>query len=97
MPTLEAAHRALGNQVTFIGIDERDSRAAAIAFTRQVRVTYVNGFDANGSVAQAYLLSGTPETYFMSYGKELDISLGPVTDATLRSYLKEVFGIRWSP
>jgi hypothetical protein len=97
MPTLEAAHRALGKQVTFIGIDEHDTSAAAIAFVRRARITYANGFDGNGAVGQAYLLSGTPETYFMSYGKELDISLGPLTEATLRSHLKEVFDIRWSP
>ena len=32
MPTIQAAHRALGNRVTFIGIDEEDTRQAATSF-----------------------------------------------------------------
>jgi thiol-disulfide isomerase/thioredoxin len=96
MPTFQAAHRALGNQVTFIGIDERDTRSSAIAFLRHVGVTYGNGFDGNGAAGQAFYLGGTPTTYFISHGEELDLSLGALTAATLRSYLEEVFGIRWS-
>jgi thiol-disulfide isomerase/thioredoxin len=97
MPTFQAAHRALGNQVTFIGVDELDTRSSAIAFLRQVGVTYGNGFDGSGKVGQTFSLNGTPTTYFIAHGKELDLNLGALTAATLQSYLKEVFGIRWSP
>jgi thiol-disulfide isomerase/thioredoxin len=96
MPTFEAAHRALGNQVTFLGVDEQDTRSSAIGFLRHVGVTYDNGFDGHGAVGRAFFLNGTPTTYFISHGEELDLSLGAVTPATLRGYLKEVFGIRWS-
>ena len=96
MPTLQAAHRALGDQVTFIGIDENDTRSSAIAFLRQVGVTYGNGFDGAGAIGRTFYLNGTPETYFISHGEELDLNLGAVTAASLRGYLREVFGIRWS-
>jgi thiol-disulfide isomerase/thioredoxin len=97
MPTLQAAHRALGNQVVFIGVDEQDSRSSAIAFLRHVGVTYGNGFDGNGAVSQAFSLDATPTTYFISHGEELDLNLGALTAPTLRSDLKDLFGIRWSP
>jgi cytochrome c biogenesis protein CcmG/thiol:disulfide interchange protein DsbE len=97
MPTFQAAHRALGNQVTFIGVDEQDTRSSAIAFLRHVGVTYGNGFDSNGAVSRAFFLDGTPETYFISDGQELDLNLGALSARTLRSDLKELFGIRWSP
>jgi thiol-disulfide isomerase/thioredoxin len=97
MPTIQAAHRALANQVTFVGIDERDTRSDAVAFLRRIGVTYGNGFDGNGAVGEAFYLNGTPTTYFISHGQELDLNYGALTAATLRSYLQEVFGIRWSP
>jgi thiol-disulfide isomerase/thioredoxin len=96
MPTFQAAHRALGNQVTFIGVDEQDSRPSAMAFLRHVGVTYGNGFDGNGAVSEAFSLNATPTTYFISHGEELDLNLGALSAATLRSDLKELFGIRWS-
>ncbi len=97
MPTFQAAHRALGNKVTFVGVDERDSRSDATAFLRHVGVTYGNGFDGNGAVGEAFYLSGTPTTYFISHGEELDLSPGALNAAGLSNYLQEVFGIHWSP
>jgi thiol-disulfide isomerase/thioredoxin len=97
MPAIQAAHRALGNQVTFVGVDVQDTRSSAVAFLRHVGVTYGNLFDGNGSVSQAFSLNGTPETFFISHGEELDLNLGALNAATLRSYLRELFGIRWSP
>ena len=72
MPILQAVHRELGNRVTFIGIDEKDTRQAATSFLRSVGVTYSNGFDPNGTVGLSFLLEGTPTTYFISKGRELD-------------------------
>jgi cytochrome c biogenesis protein CcmG/thiol:disulfide interchange protein DsbE len=97
MPTFQAAHRALGDQVTFIGVDEQDTRSDAVAFLRRVGVNYGNLFDGNGAVSRAFSLSGTPETYFISRGEELDLNLGALDAVTLRTDLRELFGIRWSP
>jgi thiol-disulfide isomerase/thioredoxin len=97
MPTFQAAHRALGNQVTFIGVDEQDTRSDAVSFLRHVGVTYGNLFDGNETVSQAFSLDATPETFFISHGEELDLNLGALSAATLRSDLRELFGIRWSP
>ncbi len=93
MPTLQAAHRELGNRVTFIGIDEQDTREAATSFLRSVGVTYSNGFDPNGTVGHSFLLQGTPTTYFISNGRELDYTPGEVTKASLRTEIRQLFGI----
>jgi thiol-disulfide isomerase/thioredoxin len=94
MPTLQAAHRELGNKVTFIGIDEEDSRPAAISFLRSVGVGYQNGFDSKGAMWEDFDLVGAPTTYFISHGRELDSHLGPLTNATLHAYIKRFFGVQ---
>ncbi len=93
MPTLQAAHRKLGSRVVFIGIDEEDTRQAAISFLHSVGVTYSNGFDGNGSVGRSFVIEGTPTTYFISNGRELDYTPGELTNASLRTNLRELFGV----
>jgi thiol-disulfide isomerase/thioredoxin len=94
MPTLEAAHRRLGDHVTFIGIDEQDTRSSALNLLRRVGVTYPNGFDRSGSLARSFDLPGAPVTYFISHGLELDAHVGPLTQTVLNTYLLEYFGVR---
>jgi cytochrome c biogenesis protein CcmG/thiol:disulfide interchange protein DsbE len=94
MPALQAAHRQLGDQVTFVGIDEEDTRSAALGFLRQVGVTYASGFDGNGRVAQdEFHINGTPTTYFIGHGKVLDFHPGRITKAQLLDDVKKIFGV----
>ena len=93
MPTLQAAHRQLGDRVLFIGIDEGDSRSAAARFLRQVGVTYPVGFDGNGGVERSFSVADTPVTFWISRGRELDFTLGSLTRSTLRMNLRQWFGV----
>jgi thiol-disulfide isomerase/thioredoxin len=93
MPTLQAAHRELGNRVIFIGIDEHDTRQAATSFLRSAGVTYSNGFDPNGTVGHSFLIEGTPTTYCISKGRELDFVPGEVTKASLRRNIRQLLGV----
>jgi thiol-disulfide isomerase/thioredoxin len=93
MPALQAVHRELGDQVTFVGIDEEDTRPAAISFLRRVGVTYPSGFDANGAVAAAFDIDATPTTYFISHGRMLDFHEGRLTKGALLSYVRQIFGV----
>ncbi len=93
MPVLQAAHRQLGDRVLFIGIDEGDSRSAAISFLRQVGVTYPIAFDGTGGVERSFSVSDTPVTFWISRGRELDFTLGSLTRTTLRMNLREWFGV----
>ena len=93
MPALQAVHRELGNEVGFVGIDEEDTRGAALGFLRRVGVTYPSGFDATGAVATAFLIEGTPTTYFVSHGRMLDYHTGRLTQKQLLTYLQQIFGV----
>jgi thiol-disulfide isomerase/thioredoxin len=93
MPALQAVHHQLGNQVRFVGIDEEDTRPAALGFLHRVGVTYGSGFDANGAVATAFRIGGTPTTYFTSHGKMLDFHEGRMTKGQLLTYIRQIFGI----
>jgi thiol-disulfide isomerase/thioredoxin len=93
MPALEAVHHELGNKVRFVGIDEEDTRGAALSFLHHAGVTYPSGFDGNGAVARAFLLEGTPTTYFISHGRMLDFHTGRMTKKQLLTYLQQIFGV----
>jgi thiol-disulfide isomerase/thioredoxin len=93
MPALQAVHQELGSKVRFVGIDEEDTRGAALHFLHRVRVTYPSGFDGNGAVATAFRIEGTPTTYFVAHGKLLDFHTGRMTKKQLLTYLHQFFGV----
>ncbi len=93
MPALQAVHHDLGNKVRFVGIDEEDTRGAALSFLHKVGVTYPSGFDGNGAVGSAFGIDGTPTTYFISHGKMLDFHTGRMTKKQLLTYLQQIFGV----
>jgi hypothetical protein len=77
----------------FIGIDEGDSRSAAITFLHKVGVTYPIGFDGNGGVERSYSIGSNPVTFWISHGRELDFTLGELTKKTLQENLQHWFGV----
>ena len=93
-PALEAAHRSLGRQVTFVGIDEEDTRSAAIRFLHRVGITYPSGFDGHGAVGSAFQIHGTPTTYFISHGRMLDFHQGGLSEGEILISVRQIFGIR---
>jgi thiol-disulfide isomerase/thioredoxin len=93
MPTFQAIHSEFGRRVVFVGIDESDTRAAAISFLRHAGVNYPNGFDENGAVGQSFVIPGTPSTFFVSHGRELDVKFGPLSPTLLRGSLQQLFGL----
>jgi thiol-disulfide isomerase/thioredoxin len=93
MPALQEVHHQLGNKVRFVGIDEEDTRSAALRFLHHVGVTYPSGFDGNGAVGTAFLIAGTPTTYFIAHGKMLDFHTGRMTKKQLLTYVRQIFGV----
>jgi cytochrome c biogenesis protein CcmG/thiol:disulfide interchange protein DsbE len=49
--------------VRFVGVDERDDRAAALAFVEEFGITYPSVFDPAGSLADDYAFLGLPSTF----------------------------------
>jgi thiol-disulfide isomerase/thioredoxin len=59
---LEAAHRAAGDRVLFLGVDSRDTRSAALSFLASSNVTYPQVSDETGIFAARIGLQGIPDT-----------------------------------
>ncbi len=91
-PDLEraaVAYRSRG--VRFLGVDERDDAAAALAFQREFKISYPSVFDPAGSLADDYQLVGLPTTYVISRdGRLLYKFTGFLDKATLTSTLDAV-------
>lgn len=93
MPLLQSAFVSERGRVIFVGIDTNDTRDSALAFLRQVKVTYPTAFDPDGQVASTYGLFGLPVTVFISsQGKMVGRHLGQFDSATLGAALREAFG-----
>jgi hypothetical protein len=82
-----------GSWVRFVGIDEQDTRPAALRFLHRVGVTYQSGFDGSGAVGIDFRINGTPTTYFIAHGKMLDFAQGEVTKTQLLTYIRQIFGV----
>ena len=90
MPDLQAVHRAMGDRVAFLGIDLQDARQDAAAFLRQTGVTYLSGYDPDGSIAQRYGVRGLPTTIVIdAQGRVLGHHTGPVSKDQLLEELRE--------
>ena len=73
-PTLDPS------KVVLIGVDSLDAQNDAKNFIQQYGINYRTGFDASGSVAVDYGISGMPETFIISpNGKLVGKFFGAVT------------------
>ncbi|MFN8233179.1 MAG: TlpA disulfide reductase family protein [Actinomycetota bacterium] len=84
-----AAYRDRG--VRFVGVDERDDQAAALAFVGEFGITYPSVFDRSGSLADDYAFIGLPSTYVIDAdGSIVYRFTGYLDGPTLRSTLDAV-------
>jgi thiol-disulfide isomerase/thioredoxin len=67
-PLLVEAHRRLGHDVQFIGVDLQDFRAGARTFMNEQDVTYPSVFDPANSIGLSFNLFSPPMTQF--YGAD---------------------------
>jgi cytochrome c biogenesis protein CcmG, thiol:disulfide interchange protein DsbE len=85
---LEAAHRAVGDRVAFLGVDSRDERAAALSFLASVGVTYPQVFDRSAMFALRVGAIGMPYTLVVdASGRVVFRQIGVLTPQALRSGL----------
>jgi thiol-disulfide isomerase/thioredoxin len=93
---LERTYQATRTQgVAFVGINARDSEAAAEAFVRRFRLTYPSIVDRDGTLQLAFRdslpLSAFPSTVVIDrQGRAAARVLGPVSGTTLRDLVAEV-------
>ena len=62
---LESAWQQYKGRVNFIGIDYNDVTSDGLKFQRAHHITFLTLRGGNGSVGDAYGLTGVPETYFV--------------------------------
>lgn len=94
-PALISVARAVGKQVTFVGIDTVDGRQQGLAFVRRYKVPYPVAFDPNAKVADRYGLPGLPVTIFLSPSAKTVVgeNIGALTSAKLRRILHLLYGV----
>lgn len=95
-PALEAFARRYagpGGPVVLLGVDWREPQTAMAAYVRAHGLTYPNLRDADGSVAQAYGLTGVPETWFIDASGVARVhALGALSFEQLQSEYRRAAG-----
>lgn len=92
MPAFEDVHQAVGDDVQFLGIDLRDSVAAAEELVQRTGVTYAIGRDPSGDLFTELEGVNMPTTFFISAdGLVLEAHAGAMTGDQLRAKIDELF------
>jgi cytochrome c biogenesis protein CcmG, thiol:disulfide interchange protein DsbE len=91
MPALENVHRALGDQMTFLGLDVQDTVEGGKAFIDTVGITWELGRDPNGDVLQSLVKAvGLPTTIVLDgEGRIAFSTLGPLDVGGLTTQLRD--------
>ncbi|MDQ2728825.1 MAG: TlpA family protein disulfide reductase [Actinomycetota bacterium] len=88
MPAFANLARQKARTVTFVGIDEEDSRNPALAFAATTGVTYPLASDPQATLTGRYRIVGFPTTVIISAsGQILANHPGPLDTTSLRSLL----------
>ena len=95
MPAFERVHQALGDQVTFLGMSNRErSPEDALAIVESTGVTYPTFDDPDASAFTYFGALGMPTTVFIdATGNVVDVHSGPLTEAELQTRITDLFGV----
>lgn len=100
MPDFERVHRALGDRVVFLGIDQCErcqggTLAAAKVLARETGVTYRLAEDPTGSTFVAFGGTSMPTTIFIDgRGRVVQRIGGMLSETQLRGYIHRYLGVR---
>jgi len=88
-PLLASWYARQHGHVVLVGLDENDTAASALAFARAKGVSYPIGVDPNLGAANAYGVTGLPQTFFLdAQHRIVHHTLGAVTPAELAKGLR---------
>jgi thiol-disulfide isomerase/thioredoxin len=94
MPAFERVHRSLGDQVTFVGMANRDAPEDALATVEATGVTYPTFDDPDASALTYFGGLTMPTTVFIDdAGEVVHVNSGPLTEAELRARITDLFGV----
>lgn len=91
-PLLERAWRTeAGRGIVVLGVAHLDQRPAALRFLETFDLTYPNGRDQGGTIAELYGIRGVPETYFIDpEGMIAARLIGPLSEDRFSAYLNRI-------
>jgi cytochrome c biogenesis protein CcmG, thiol:disulfide interchange protein DsbE len=88
-PLLASWYARQHGHVVIVGLDENDTAASALRFARAKGVSYPIGVDPQLAAANAYGVTGLPQTFFLNaQHRVVDHVLGAVTQADLDKGLR---------
>jgi cytochrome c biogenesis protein CcmG, thiol:disulfide interchange protein DsbE len=88
-PLLAKWYTRQHGHVILVGLDENDSASSAVAFAKAKGVSYPIGVDPALAAANAYGVTGLPQTFFLNAQHHIvDHVLGAVTQAELDKGLR---------
>jgi cytochrome c biogenesis protein CcmG, thiol:disulfide interchange protein DsbE len=94
MPAFERVHQDVGDQVTFLGMANRDTADDALATVEATGVTYPTFDDPDASALTWFGGLAMPTTVFIdTSGNVVDVNSGALTEAQLRAKLGDLFGV----
>jgi peroxiredoxin len=93
MPEFQRVHRQLGDRVAFLGVNQRDQRAAE-QLARSSGVTYPLAVDPAGRAFDAFGGLGMPTTVLIGAdGTVADIFAGQLDETLLRERIRRALGV----
>ena len=81
LPDFQAVHEDFGDEVTFLGVAQRDRTSDAIALIERSGVTYDIGNDPNGELFQQLNALAMPTTVFIGADGEVIRTFSGVLDS----------------
>jgi cytochrome c biogenesis protein CcmG, thiol:disulfide interchange protein DsbE len=74
-----------------LAVDIAEDRDSVQAYMEEQGLTFSNLLDETGMVARGYNVSGIPASYFITRDGIIHAThIGPLDDATIERYLKEI-------
>lgn len=94
MPAFERVHQDVGDEVTFLGMANRDSPEDALSTVEATGVTYPTFDDPGASALTWFGGLAMPTTVFIdTSGNVVDVNSGALSEAQLRAKLADLFGV----
>lgn len=89
MPAIESVHQALGDRVTFVGMDVRDSVSGGQELVKRTGVTYAIGRDPTGDIFTSFDAVNLPTTVLVDeQGVIVATRTGALDVGSLRSLVE---------
>lgn len=94
MPDFERVHRALGDDVAFLGVSQSDAPGGSIDLADETGITYETAIDERGEFFNAVGGRGMPTSVFVRPGGEIaEVWVGQLDAETLLGLIADHFGV----